>query len=345
MRQPVTAPKEYAPPKGIDSEAEIRQVQQRLKVTADGIWGKQTQEAWAKMRSPQIQSRPSPAPSQPVPTKMPLPPVGPYKAPLIAKEASDAILERQISNARLGETGQMFATAFTHSLTGQQKEKLINWMKEQGADNTISVKKLPNTVQRLIKETVTVPKEIKMSKELERSSPFRPHIESAKTIVPGVTFSNYYFDTKDGNYHVDVYVNGNSANTLALGTQLPINSIIRTRRMDAIGATRETIKWLLAFYATPATLLDAYLNNKFGDNLVTSLPVIEKPLNTLDPWEHKFNYKPGRVIVEIYTPKPDVSGRVREPKRIKHDPPFNYNLDAAKIDGYVLCNRVDVDTK
>ncbi|NCB31703.1 MAG: hypothetical protein EOM66_09895 [Clostridia bacterium] len=341
----MTAPKEYAPPKGIDSADEIRQVQQRLKVTADGIWGKQTQEAWDKMRSPQVQIRPAPEPSQSAPIQTPRPPIGPYKAPLVAERTSDAILERQISNSQLDKTDRGFATSFAHSLTGQQKEKLVNWMKEQGADNTISVKKLPNTVQRLIKETVTVPKEIKMSKELERSSPFRPHIESAKTIVPGVTFSNYYFDTKDGNYHVDVYVNGNSANTLTLGTQLPMNSIIRTRRMDAIDVTRETIKWLLEFYATPATLLDAYLNNKFGDNLVTSLPVIEKPLNTLDPWEHKFNYKPGRVIVEIYTPKPDVSGRTREPKRIKHDPPFNYNLDAAKIDGYVLYNRVDVDTK
>ena len=49
-RQPVTTAKAYAPPKGIDSAEEIRQVQQRLKVPSDGIWGKQTQEAWDKMR-------------------------------------------------------------------------------------------------------------------------------------------------------------------------------------------------------------------------------------------------------------------------------------------------------
>ena len=68
--------------------------------------------------------------------------------------------------------------------------------------------------------------------------------------------------------------------------------------MDAIDATRETIKWLMEFYATPVTLLDAYLNYKYGDNLVTSLPIIEKPLNEFDPWTHEFNYNLGRVIVD-----------------------------------------------
>ena len=48
-----TTSKAYAPPKGIDSAKEIRQVQQRLRVKADGIWGKATQEAWNKMRTPQ----------------------------------------------------------------------------------------------------------------------------------------------------------------------------------------------------------------------------------------------------------------------------------------------------
>lgn len=195
-RQPVTAAQEYAPPKGIDSEAEIRQVQQRLKVTADGTWGRQTQEAWNKMRSPQIQIRPAPVVSQSAPSRASRPSIGPYKTPLVAERTSDAILDRQISSSRLGETEQTLATAFAHSLAGQQKEKLINWINDKGAENTVSGKELPSTVQRLVQETVSVPTEIKTSKELERSSPFRPHIESVKAAVPGITFSNYYFDAQ-----------------------------------------------------------------------------------------------------------------------------------------------------
>ncbi len=45
--------KGYIPPKGIDGSEEIKQVQQRLRVKVNGIWGKDTQEAWDKMRSPQ----------------------------------------------------------------------------------------------------------------------------------------------------------------------------------------------------------------------------------------------------------------------------------------------------
>ncbi|MEA4970133.1 MAG: hypothetical protein VB051_06300 [Candidatus Pelethousia sp.] len=53
-----TTSKAYAPPKGIDSAEEIRQVQQRLRVKADGIWGRETQEAWTKMRTPQTSYQP-----------------------------------------------------------------------------------------------------------------------------------------------------------------------------------------------------------------------------------------------------------------------------------------------
>lgn len=47
----------YKAPTGIDGKEEIRQVQQRLGITADGIWGKATQEAWDKMRTPQSKRR------------------------------------------------------------------------------------------------------------------------------------------------------------------------------------------------------------------------------------------------------------------------------------------------
>ena len=41
---------EYVPPKGIDSPEEIKQVQSRLGVTSDGVWGKETQNAWERMK-------------------------------------------------------------------------------------------------------------------------------------------------------------------------------------------------------------------------------------------------------------------------------------------------------
>lgn len=228
---------------------------------------------------------------------------------MVAERTSDAILARQISNSQLGKTDQGFATAFAHSLTGQQKEKLINWMKEQGAENTISIKKLPNTVQRLVKETVTVPTEIKMSKELERSSPFRPHIESAKTIVPGVTFSNYYFDTKDRNYHVQLYSNGEQAKTLNLGPQLPMDSIIRTRRMD-MGDVLWDIGKLYGSQLTKVSTWASFgLQNKYGEDTPMMLPPVEKLMEAIDHPEPKYKYYPGRIVVDIYTPPPTSTGK------------------------------------
>lgn len=43
--------KTYSPPNGIDSVSEIKDIQRRLGVTVDGIWGKQTDSAWNNMRS------------------------------------------------------------------------------------------------------------------------------------------------------------------------------------------------------------------------------------------------------------------------------------------------------
>lgn len=43
--------KTYSPPKGIDSVSEIKDIQRRLGVTVDGIWGKKTDVAWNNMRS------------------------------------------------------------------------------------------------------------------------------------------------------------------------------------------------------------------------------------------------------------------------------------------------------
>jgi len=49
-RQSANPTSSYSAPKGIDSVDEIKQVQKRLGVTADGIWGKNTQTAWDNMR-------------------------------------------------------------------------------------------------------------------------------------------------------------------------------------------------------------------------------------------------------------------------------------------------------
>ena len=43
--------KSYSPPKGIDSASEIKDMQRRLGVTVDGIWGRETDAAWNNMRS------------------------------------------------------------------------------------------------------------------------------------------------------------------------------------------------------------------------------------------------------------------------------------------------------
>jgi len=40
----------YQLPHGVNSPAEIKQIQSRLGVTADGIWGEETQTAWDRMR-------------------------------------------------------------------------------------------------------------------------------------------------------------------------------------------------------------------------------------------------------------------------------------------------------
>ena len=47
----------YSAPKGINSVNEIKQVQRRLGVTVDGVWGKNTQAAWEAMRSGGSRSR------------------------------------------------------------------------------------------------------------------------------------------------------------------------------------------------------------------------------------------------------------------------------------------------
>lgn len=40
----------YQPPHGVNSPGEVKQIQSRLGVTADGIWGEETQTAWDRMR-------------------------------------------------------------------------------------------------------------------------------------------------------------------------------------------------------------------------------------------------------------------------------------------------------
>ena len=104
------------------------------------------------------------------------------------------------------------------------------------------------------------------SKELEQFAPFRPRMENVKDAVPGITFSNYYFDTEKGNYYVEVYANGEAISRLELGTQLPIDSIIRTRRMDLGDLLWDAGKFGLSFFTQFSTWASFWLQYKYGDD-------------------------------------------------------------------------------
>lgn len=163
-----------------------------------------------------------------------------------------------------------------------------------------------------------------MSKELERASPFRPHMESVKAAVPGITFSNYYY--KNGNYYVEVYANGEPASILRLGPQLPVDSIIRTRRMVLDDLLWDAGKFGLSFITQPSTWASFGLQYKYGDDTLMSAPFMESAMARLDHPEPKYDYYPGNIVVGIYAPLPAAS-------RTKNIPP---------IRGYELRGKITI---
>ena len=162
------------------------------------------------------------------------------------------------------------------------------------------------------------------SKELEQFAPFRPRMENVKDAVPGITFSNYYFDTEKGNYYVEVYANGEAISRLELGTQLPIDSIIRTRRMDLGDLLWDAGKFGLSFFTQFSTWASFGLQYKYGDDTLMSAPFMENLAELLDHPEPKYDYYPGNIVVDIYTPLPTSS-------RTKNTPP---------ISGYKLRDKI-----
>ncbi|NCB30699.1 MAG: hypothetical protein EOM66_04750 [Clostridia bacterium] len=130
----------------------------------------------------------------------------------------------------------------------------------------------------------------------------------------------------NGNYYVEVYANGKYASRLKLGTQLPVDSIIRTRRMDLGDLLWGTGKFCLSFFTQPSTWASFGLQYKYGDDTLMSAPFMERTMARLNHPEPKYDYDPSNIVVDIYAPLPVAS-------RTKNIPP---------ISGYELRDKITI---
>ena len=88
-------------------------------------------------------------------------------------------------------------------------------------------------------------------------------------------------------------------------------------------------KFGLSFYTQPSTWASFGLQYKYGDDTLMSAPFMENLTELFDHPESKYDYYPGNIVVDIYTPLPTSS-------RTKNTPP---------ISGYELRDTVSIEKK
>ncbi|MCE5235345.1 MAG: hypothetical protein ABFC62_12175, partial [Clostridiaceae bacterium] len=174
---------------------------------------------------------------------------------------------------------------------------------EKGPEKFFHGYNIRSTAERLIKETGGASvAEHKISPELAQSSYFRPRIydfeaDSLQANYPQISFSDYYYS--EGEYRVKVYNHGDLVGSLSLGKELPNDSVIRISLADIGNVAADQLRLYVAMMASPPMLVDMATTYLWGENLLTSMPVVEDFLQSIDPWDHEAHVSMGDIIVGV----------------------------------------------
>ena len=278
----------YVPPKGIDGPEEIKQVQSRLGVTTDGIWGAETQAPWDRMRDGGTKQ----ASIRTILNKDNLVDAQHHKNNPSIKDSItpvmedswqiDKSLELEIESSKLKAAEKERAIKFISELDDKEKKLLLDLIDEKGTTKTLSYNKLIDTAEEIIKnrgEQNSIDAKSPLNKE---ESLFRPRVYP-ETSVSGVSYSEYYFD--DGEYCFDVSYKGKVVGTVYLGKNLPMKTELTIgilSEWDVIAREFEKYARIVAS-GIPEKLVESGIH--------TYTPGVDvSPLFNLPAWEQMMDY-------------------------------------------------------
>ena len=212
------------PPAEIDSPEEIKQVQARLGVTEDGIWGAETQAAWDRMRDGGTKQ----ASIHTILNKDNQIGIQHHEKNPSLKDGITSViedswqidksLEFEIESSKLKAAEKERAIKFISELDDNEKKLLLDLIDEKGSSKTLSYNKLFETAEEIIKTKKNVDFIDAQSPLNKEESLLRPRVYP-ETAVSGVSFSEYYY--KDGKYYFNIKYNDAREERVCVGKNLP----------------------------------------------------------------------------------------------------------------------------
>lgn len=277
----------YNPPAGIDSSEEIKQVQSRLGVTTSGIWDKETNDAWYKMRYGNTRKQ-----QEEIKTIADI--CNEY-----TPQKLHASLISEINGSDLQKQKKRTSQNAIDEFSDVQKAETLAMIDMFGINHAITQPNMLKTAKQMVKDNLNEKSVVKGdSAEAFQSSFLRP-TRIGDNSIKGVDYSTYYYE--DGNYYFDVLYNGDIFKNVKLGKHFPEKATISIWKYDNWDEIGRQIGYLPAIYASQG--FETYTSQSLGDPeglVIPYAPIVGdvsgKIYDVLSPNVHLV----GDIVIHIY---------------------------------------------